>query len=230
MVALRAVRRPDFMGALRAPSVRRRGLVGGGRAVNGPRRRARRRTRDPVQRLGQRAPVAPRPGHERGGRDAGVANLLVGAVGGSPGYRARLTASQIGCANARIAGLIAAAVPLAGVVVGVSVIELIPRMIVGGMLVFVRLSFILEWVTGPPAITPAGRVRDHALILLTIVAGFLPGIVVGLVLAVVLFAVSYGRVELVREVPFEDSYRSNVDRPPAHAALGRWAIACRSSA
>jgi sulfate permease, SulP family len=33
------------------------------------------------------------------------------------------------------------------------------------------------------------------------------------VLAVVLFAVSYGRIELVREVDFGETYRSNVDRP-----------------
>jgi SulP family sulfate permease len=39
--------------------------------------------------------------------------------------------------------------------------------------------------------------------------------VLGLVLAVVLFAVSYGRIELVREVAFGDTYRSNVDRSPA---------------
>jgi SulP family sulfate permease len=46
-----------------------------------------------------------------------------------------------------------------------------------------------------------------------IVWGFLIGVVIGLVAAVVLFAVSYGRVELVREVAFGETYRSNVDRP-----------------
>ena len=62
--------------------------------------------------------------------------------------------------------------------------------------------------------------------------GFLPGVVIGLVLAVVLFAVSYGRIELVREVAFGETYRSNVDRPPdrASGAARRWAIASRSSA
>jgi sulfate permease, SulP family len=57
------------------------------------------------------------------------------------------------------------------------------------------------------------------LILATIVArGFLPGVVVGLVLAVVLFAISYGQIELVREVSFGDTYYSNVDRPPTERA------------
>jgi SulP family sulfate permease len=51
-----------------------------------------------------------------------------------------------------------------------------------------------------------------------IVWGFLIGVVIGLVLAVVLFAISYGRIELVREVEFGETYRSNVDRPPAERA------------
>jgi len=40
-------------------------------------------------------------------------------------------------------------------------------------------------------------------------------------MAVVLFAVSYGRIELVREVAFGDTYHSNVDRPPAERAALR---------
>jgi SulP family sulfate permease len=51
--------------------------------------------------------------------------------------------------------------------------------------------------------------------------GFLPGVVIGLVLAVVLFAVSYGRIELVREVAFGKTYHSNVDRPPPERAALR---------
>jgi len=41
------------------------------------------------------------------------------------------------------------------------------------------------------------------------------------VLAVVLFAISYGRIELFHEVEFGDTYRSNVDRPPAERAALR---------
>ena len=48
--------------------------------------------------------------------------------------------------------------------------------------------------------------------------GFLRGVVIGLVLAVVLFAVNYGRIELVREVDFGETYRSNVDRPASERA------------
>ena len=63
---------------------------------------------------------------------------------------------------------------------------------------------------------------EYAVVLVILVGvivwGFLVGVVIGLVLAVVLFAVSYGRIELVREVAFGETYRSNVDRPASERA------------
>ena len=151
-------------------------------------------------------------------RDAGVLNVVSGALGGIPGYHAlSLTALAARMnVNARTAGLVAAAVPLAAIVFGASVIELLPRMLVGGVLVFLGLAFIIEWVWDKRKVLPRVEYLIVLLILAGIVAwGFLPGVVLGLVLAVVLFAVSYGRIELVREVAFGDTYRSNVDRSPA---------------
>jgi SulP family sulfate permease len=151
-------------------------------------------------------------------RDAGVLNVVSGALGGIPGYHALSLTALAARMNvsARAAGLVAAVVPLAAVVFGASVIELIPRMLVGGVLVFLGLAFIVEWVWDKRKVLPRVEYLIVLLILAGIVArGFLPGVVLGLVLAVVLFAVSYGRIELVREVAFGDTYRSNVDRSPA---------------
>ena len=153
--------------------------------------------------------------------DAGALNVISGAVGGIPGYHAlSLTAlAERMHVDARKAGLIAAAVPLAAVVFGVSVMALIPRMVVGGVLVFLGLAFIVEWVWDRRKVLPPLEYGVVLVILAVIVGkGFLPGVVVGLVLAVVLFAVSYGRVELVREVAFGETYHSNVDRPPDQRA------------
>ena len=151
-------------------------------------------------------------------RDAGVLNVVSGALGGIPGYHALSLTALAARMNvdARTAGLVAAAVPLAAIVFGASVIELIPRVLVGGVLVFLGLAFIVEWVWDKRKVLPRVEYLIVLLILAAVVAkGFLPGVVLGLVLAVVLFAVSYGRIELVREVAFGDTYRSNVDRSPA---------------
>jgi SulP family sulfate permease len=157
-------------------------------------------------------------------RDAGVLNVVSGALGGIPGYHAlSLTAlAERMKVNARTAGLVAALVPLAAVVFGASVIELIPRMLVGGVLVFLGLAFIVEWVWDKRKTLPRVEYAVVLVIVAGIIAkGFLPGVVLGLVMAIVLFAFNYGRIELVREVAFGDTYRSNVDRPSAERAALR---------
>jgi len=150
-------------------------------------------------------------------RDAGAVNVVSGAFGGIPGYHAlSLTALayQMGV-NARVAGLVAALVPLTAVVFGASLIELIPRMIVGGALVFVGLGFIVDWVWDKRRSLPLSEYLVVLAILAVIITrGLLPGVAAGLVLAVVLFAVNYSRLEQVREEALGDTYRSNVDRPP----------------
>ena len=157
-------------------------------------------------------------------RDSGVLNVISGALGGIPGYHAlSLTAlAERMRVDARVAGLIAAAVPLAGVIFGASVIELIPRMVVGGVLVFLGLAFLVDWVWDKRKVLPPLEYGVVLAILAVIIGrGYLPGVVVGLVLAVVLFAINYGRIELVREVAFGETYHSNVDRPPAERAALR---------
>ena len=88
-------------------------------------------------------------------------------------------------------------------------------MIVGGMLVFLGLSFLATSLVDVRRSLPVAEYLIVVAILATIaVKGLLPGLVVGLILAVALFAVNYGRTELVHEVAFGATYHSNVDRPP----------------
>jgi SulP family sulfate permease len=154
-------------------------------------------------------------------RDAGWVNAVSSLFGGIPGYHALSLTSlsvQMG-ADGRAAGLVAALVPLAAVVFGASVVGMIPRMVVGGALVFVGLSFIVMWLVDMRRSLPIGEYAIVVAILVTIATkGLLPGLVVGLVLAIALFAINYGRIDLVHEVPFGTTYRSNVDRPPDERA------------
>jgi SulP family sulfate permease len=125
-------------------------------------------------------------------------------------------------ADGRVAGLIAAAIPLAAVAFGAPVVALMPRIVAGGVLVFLGGSVLVEWLWDRRRVLP----RVEYIVVLVIVAGivakgFLPGVILGLVMAVVLFAIGYGRIEQVREVAFGGTYRSNVDRTGAEReALG----------
>ncbi len=154
-------------------------------------------------------------------RDAGLVNVVSSLFGGIPGYHALSLTSlaQQMAVDGRGAGLVAALVPLGVVVFGGGVVGLIPRMVVSGVLVFLGLSFIVSWVIDVRRSLPVGEYLIVLAILATIVTkGLLVGLVVGLILAVVLFAINYGRVDLVHEVAFGTMYRSNVDRPPGERA------------
>jgi sulfate permease, SulP family len=154
--------------------------------------------------------------------DAGLVNMASAPFGGIPAYHALVLTSLANQmkVNVRAAGLIAAAVPLAAVFFGGELIQYIPRMIVGGVLVFVGLSFLVEWVLDVRRSLPLGEYLIVLAILATIAArGFLPGIAVGLVAAVLLFALNYSRIRLINEVEFGSTYRSNVDRPPHERRL-----------
>ncbi|MDP8957504.1 MAG: SulP family inorganic anion transporter [Actinomycetota bacterium] len=154
--------------------------------------------------------------------DAGIVNVAAAPFGGIPAYHALVLTSLARQmrVSARAAGLVAAVVPLVAVFFGGELIQYIPRMIVGGVLVFVGLAFLVEWVLDVRRSLPLGEYLIILAILVTIAArGFLPGIAVGLVAAVVLFALNYSRIRLINEVDFGSTYRSNVDRPPHERRL-----------
>src|SRR5439155_15078000 len=92
-------------------------------------------------------------------RDAGVVNLVSGGVGGIPAYHAvSLTSlAQQSAVGARAAGLAAAIVPLAVVAFGARVIEVIPRMIGGGVLGFVGLAFTRAGLVDAGKARPLGE-------------------------------------------------------------------------
>jgi SulP family sulfate permease len=118
--------------------------------------------------------------------------------------------------GAREAGLVAALVPLAAVLFGGNLIQLIPRFLVAGALVFVGLAFIAEWLVDIRRNLPLSEYLIILAIFGTIAArDYLTGVEVGLVASAILFAFNYSRIELVRQVEFGTTYRSNVDRPPA---------------
>jgi sulfate permease, SulP family len=97
---------------------------------------------------------------------------------------------------------------------------LIPRMIVGGVLVFVGLSLLVAWLVDMRHSLPLGEYLIVPAIVVTIATkGIITGLELGLILAVILFAVNYGRIDLVREVPFGSAFRSNVDRPHADRVI-----------
>jgi SulP family sulfate permease len=149
-------------------------------------------------------------------RASGGANILAGLGGGIVGFHAlSLTALAHRSGAGRLVGIVAGLVCAVVLVIGSSFVELLPRVVVGGLLLFLGLAFLVEWIYDAWSKLPRADYAVVVLIVLVIGAfGFLPGVAVGLVLAVALFVVDYSRTEVVKHALSGGSYRSNVERDP----------------
>jgi SulP family sulfate permease len=150
-------------------------------------------------------------------RAAGLSNLLASGMAGIPGFHAlSLTAlAQRTGSTSRLVGIVAAGVCGAVLAFGAEMISLFPRSVLGGLVVFLGLAFLYEWVVDARSTLLR---RDYVVVLLILIAvatlGFLQGIGLGLVLAIVLFVVDYSRTDVVKHELVGSTYRSKVDRDP----------------
>jgi SulP family sulfate permease len=148
-------------------------------------------------------------------RIAGLANMAAGLAGGLVGYK-QLSLStlnfNLGARN-RLPGLIGVAVCVIVLLAGNSMLAYFPRLVIGALLFYLGFGFLSEWVIEGFFKLPK---IDYAIVLVillvTITAGFLEAVGLGLVLAVVMFVVSYSQVDVVRHELDGASYQSRVSR------------------
>jgi sulfate permease, SulP family len=150
-------------------------------------------------------------------RVGGVAGVAGAAVGGLPGF---LYFSDSVLLH-RIAGprrggaVLAASLGFLVLGFGSAVLSLVPRAVVGGVIIAIGLSFVIEWLWD--ARRTFGRV-DHLLVVAiaatTVVFGFLPAIAVGIAVAVGVFVVRYSSVDVVRRAYPLSRTSSSVERTP----------------
>ena len=146
---------------------------------------------------------------------AGIANVVAGLGGGVVGYQA-LSLSALGNrlgSPTRILGITASLICIVTMLFGASVLSYFPLPILGGLLMFLGLSFLTEWVYDSWFKLSK---TDYLLVILILVAianfGFLKGVFAGLVVAALLFVVNYSKVEVAKHKLDGDSCRSPVDR------------------
>ncbi len=146
---------------------------------------------------------------------SGLANMVAGLGGGTPGYAA-LSVSALGSrlgAQSRVVGAVVGLVCCLTLFVGASALTFFPRFVLGGLLFFLGLSFLVEWLFDGWF---RFRKPDYLIIVAILVVmasvGVLAGVAVGMVFAVIFFVVDYSRVEVVKHEFSGDYYRSNVER------------------
>lgn len=148
-------------------------------------------------------------------RSAGLANFFAGLGGSPPGYHA-LSLSALGHklgAQSRLAGMISALLCGITFFFGASLLSFFPKFVLGGLLFFLGLAFLTEWVYDAWFTLPT---LDYILVLVILgivgTIGFLQGVVVGIFLAVVLFVVNYSRIDVIKHRLSGTTYQSHVER------------------
>jgi SulP family sulfate permease len=155
---------------------------------------------------------------------AGIGNILSGMVASPPSYHT-LGFSALGAklgVNSRVVGLFAAFFCGMALLFGMSLLAYFPKPVLGGMVVFIGASFLVEWLYDGWFRLPRMEYFIVLLILMVIGAfGFLEGVGVGILASVLIFIVNYSRVDVVSQSIPGSTMRSNVVRSPEQRRILR---------
>ena len=149
-------------------------------------------------------------------RAAGAATFISGMAGGMVGFHS-LSMSRLALsmgARSRWVAVISALCCAAVFWVGPGFVSFVPRFVCGGLLLFLGLIFLWEWVY--EARWKLTQLDYFVVIfILTVVGavGYPEGVGTGIIAAVVLFVHNYSRVDVVSHAMSGADLRSNVDRP-----------------
>ena len=149
-------------------------------------------------------------------RSSGLANLVAGLGGGMVGFHSlslSRMAHSLGAAN-RWVGVLSGLLCGLALFAGPALVAGIPQYVCGGLLCFLGLMFLWEWVI--EARHKLNRL-DYMVVLLILgvisTLGYPQGIVTGVVAAIILFIHNYSRVDVVTHALSGAQLNSNVDRP-----------------
>ena len=135
-------------------------------------------------------------------RVAGLAGLCAGAGGSAPGCQSfvfTLSCRMLGVDTPWL-GIFVASVLAFSLLFGSGILELLPMSIVGGLLLFIGLDLLDNWLIG---VRKRLHWADYGTIVLICfviaVFGFIEGVGAGMLATLILFAVRVGRADVVAE-------------------------------
>ncbi|AUX38410.1 MULTISPECIES: SLC26A/SulP transporter family protein [Sorangium] len=148
-------------------------------------------------------------------RATGVANIVGSMFGCVVGYMSMPESSmnfKTG-ANTRLAGLFAASVSALVLIIGADAISYYPRPVLGGLIAYLGFHFLINTLyEGYFRLRRTEYLVVVVILLVVAVWGFLLGVAVGLGVSLILFALSYSRIEVIRNAISGVHLRSNVAR------------------
>ena len=155
-------------------------------------------------------------------RAAGWAGVLAGPGGGSAGCLVpsfAILTQQFG-AETRLTGIVAALVVGSVLLLGDTILKLVPVPILAGMLLFIGAGMLEEWLVRSRRRLPR---TDYAILLVIFVIivslGFPEGVGIGIAITTVFFAARLSRVDAIEATFTARERHSNKSRPIADRAI-----------
>jgi sulfate permease, SulP family len=149
-------------------------------------------------------------------RVAGFANAISGLSGGLialPSMTMTELSMTVGAPKSRLVGLVVALFCAIMLFYGMALIAWFPKAVLAGLLIFLAWSLLERWLIQARSQLPPLEYLVVVIIVLVVAAvGFLEGVVVGLLCAILLFVVNYSRINVVRYALTGTERRSNVER------------------
>jgi len=147
---------------------------------------------------------------------AGAANAISGVSGGLlalPSMTLTDLAVTVGAPKSRLVGLVVALFCALALFFGMSLIAWFPKAVLAGLLLFLGWSLLERWLIEARTQLPALEYLVVVIIVLVVASvGFIQGVLVGLMGAIMLFVINYSRINVVRYALTGAERRSNVER------------------
>jgi len=150
---------------------------------------------------------------------AGFANTVCGMGGGLialPSMSLTQLAMTVGAPKSRLVGLVVALFCALMLFFGMSLIAWFPKTVLAGLLIFLGMSLLERWLIEARKQLPRLEYMVVVVIVLVVATvGFLEGVMVGLLCAIILFVINYSRINVVRYALTGKERSSNVERNSA---------------
>ncbi len=145
----------------------------------------------------------------------GYTNVVNGMLGGFPGvHDASDTAlvDRLGGKD-RLMGIVNAILVAAAILAGTEFMELVPTFLLGGLLIYVGLEFLIDWLWKARDELPLSDYGVVILVLIVIIfSDILQGVTFGFFVAIILFVVNYSQLSVIKIETNGSDHASNVDR------------------
>lgn len=159
-------------------------------------------------------------------RACGLSNLAASFTASIPGYTI-ITMSVLSYrmgTRSRLVGILIALICAGMLFFGAGLIVYFPKPVLGGVLTFLGLTFLVDWlVLGYRRLSHPDYLIVVLIMLIMSIFGLLPGLGAGIALAAGLFIIQYSQIPVVRHVLSGRTYHSRVTRSLPDAELIRQA-------